>query len=293
MHPYASAAYAVAFAPQASRWLPNARTHVLLRPIPGTAATDAMGCYPLCVFESNDRVAEDFAALAGAGLVSLVLVTDCLTQPGRDFLDTHFDHVREYKTHYLFDCALGGRPSKHHRDGVRRANRACTTRVVDLAQHLDGWGACYDTLRHRKGLGGLHDFSRAYFQQLARLPELVTIASFVDDELVSAHLFLRWRGRLYSHLAASSPRGYEVEASFAIYAAALERFGEDHVIDFGGGAGLADAEDGLAAFKRGFANSQRRNFVCGKTLDPDTSARLAAAGPASAGFFPAYRAPRP
>src|SRR6266508_46203 len=131
MHPYSSAAYASAFRPLEAIHLPHARTHVLRRPIPDTALFDAMGCYPLCVFDASEELGADLAALERRRLVSLVLVTDCLTQPDEPFLRRHFDICRPYKTHYTYDARQpGAEYSKHHRDRVRRARKACETRVV-------------------------------------------------------------------------------------------------------------------------------------------------------------------
>lgn len=291
MHPYASATYASAFAPLEPVYLPNARTHVLKRPIAGTAAFDAMGCYPLFVFDANEGLGEDLARLASLGIVSLVAVTDCLSQPEQAFLQAHFDLCRPYKTHYIHDARLpNGDYSKHHRDRVRRARKSCGTRVVDLAQYLEPWCACYETLVRKRGITGIQAFSRSYFERIARLPQTVTIAAFSGGEFVSAHIWFRFERKVYAHLAASTEAGYRLRSAFAVYDHAVQMFRDGHVIDFGGGAGTdASDSDGLSAFKKGFANSERRNYLCGKILDAAMYDRLSARAGAAGGFFPAYR----
>lgn len=292
IHPYGSATYASAFAPLRAIYLPNARTHVLERPIAGAPECDAMGCYPICVFDANDGIREDFAKLARVGLVSLVLVTDCVTQPDRAFLEKHFDRVRPHKTHYVYDARLpNGEYTKHHRDRVRRARKSCETRVVDLADHLDSWCACYETLVKKKGITGIQNFSRAYFETICRIREAVTIAAFSGGEFVSGHIWFRFEDKVYAHLAASSELGYKLRSAFAIYDHAIQMFRNECVIDFGGGAGIEASEsDGLAAFKQGFANAARENFLCGRILDRTTYDRLCAGLDRTDVFFPAYRA---
>lgn len=290
MHPYASGQYAAAFGLE-TRELRQARSHVLVRPIAGDARRDVMGCYPLFVFDPVEGLAEDFGALAGEGLVSFVGVTDCMTQPDERFLARHFDRVTPFKVHNVYDASLPGADySKHHQERVRKAHRKCETRVVPLADHLDAWCACYDTLVARKGITGIQAFPRAYFEALARMEQAVLVAAFAQGEFVSGHIWMRHRGVVYAHLAASNEMGYKLLSSFAIYDFAIQMFRADNLIDLGGGAGTEDSEtDGLTLFKKGFANAERRNHLVGKVLDPAAYARLS--GDGGAAYFPAYRMP--
>lgn len=291
VHPYASEIYASAFAPLESICLPYGCTHVLRRPIPEAGADDALACYPLFVFEATEGLREDFDMLARLGLVSFVGVTDCLSQPAEAFLSRHFDFCRPYKQHLLHDARLPHADyTKHHRDRVRRARKSAETREVSLADHLDAWCAAYDTLVRRKNITGIQAFSRTYFERLALLPGIVTIAAFAGNELVSAHIWIRFEDKAYAHLAASTELGYKLRSAYAIYDHAIQLLRDDCVIDLGGGAGPAAAQsDGLSDFKRGFANTDRGNFLCGKILVPDTYRRLR--GTSGAAFFPAYRSP--
>lgn len=295
MHPYASAEYASAFRPLESVYLPNAQTHVLRRPIPGTRQFDAMGCYPVCVLQSSEELSLDLSALRGQGVVSLVVVTDCMSQPDEPFLRRHFDLYRPYKSHFVYDGTKSGADySKHHRDRVRRALKSCETRVVNLRDHLPEWMECYGTLVRRKGITGIQNFPREYFELLATMKETTTIAAFVDGSFAAAHIWMRHERTVYAHLAASTELGYKLRSAFAIYDHAIRMFRDAHTIDFGGGAGVEAGElDGLAEFKRGFANDQRRNFLCGKILDKeayDALCMTVGVDPES-GFFPAYRTP--
>lgn len=293
LHPYASAAYADAFTGHEKLWLPHAGIHVLLRPVPGSEHKDAMGCYPICPFRACPGFAEDLDVLRRAGAVSLVLVTDCLDQPDEGFLRRHFSLCRPYKTHYTYDVALPDSDySKHHRDRIRRARKSCETREVHLADHLEDWMACYETLVRKRGITGIQNFPRRYFEAVAAMPEATTIAAFAEGQFVSAHIWMRHEGKLYAHLAASTDLGYKLRSAFVIYDHAIQRFKQECIIDFGGGAGAEESEqDGLRDFKRGFANGETRNFLCGAVLDEAAYRNLCARrGVDSAiGFFPAYR----
>jgi hypothetical protein len=290
-HPYASALYASAFAPYRAVPLPHAGSHVLARPIPGGDRLDLMGCYPLFVLDATEGLAEDFAALGRQGLVSFVGVTDCLTAPDDAFLSRHFDLARPFKVHNVYDASQpGGDYSKHHRERVRKAHRKCETRIIDLAEHLDAWCACYDTLIARKGITGIQAFSRGYFETVARVPGTVTVGAFAEGQLVSAHIWFKHGACVYAHLAASTELGYKLLAAFAIYDFAIQMFRADHIIDLGGGAGTEASEtDGLSLFKQGFANARRTNRLVGKILDAEAYAALSPSG--ASAFFPAYRRP--
>jgi hypothetical protein len=291
MHPYASAEYAAAFLPLEAIWLPNARTHVLRRSIPGTGLFDAMGCYPICVFAPSDCLQADFDLLANRGIVSLVLVTDCLTQPDEPFLQRHFDLCRPYKTHYLFDATLPEVDfSKHHRAGVRRASRKCETRVVNLGDYLSDWMTGHENLVRRKRIIGIQNFSRSYFERLAMFPQVTTIAAFANGVFVAGHICISDQERVYVHLAAATDLGRKLESAFVLCNHEITLFRAGHVIDFGGGAGVQPGEtDGLIEFKKGFTNTEKRNFLCGKILDRDAYQTLSAARDPATNFFPAYR----
>jgi hypothetical protein len=82
-------------------------------------------------------------------------------------------------------------------------------------------------------------------------------------------------------------------AAYAIYWRTFDLFeGRARYIDFGAGAGLADgADDGLARFKRGWADKTRTAWFCGRVLDRERYASiLAGRGIEDGRYFPAYRA---
>lgn len=293
-HPYATSAYAESL-PHIGRpfSLPEWGGHVLVRDIPTAGRQDATGPYPLCAMEQDADVAGGLERLQASGCVSLVMVASDGLTPGPARLETAFDFVRAYKTHYVFDPALGPPVyAKHHRYEVKRAHARVAAAEVRLADHLQAWSELYEQLAARHQVGALHAFTGAHHQTLARLDGVRTFAAFVEDRLVSAHIFVVDERRAISHLAASSAEGYAAGAAYAVNDLARRELGQDLTINFGGAAGFGDnPADGLARFKKGFANTTSPAYLCGKVLDAaiyETLSRGAARG----GFFPAYRSPR-
>jgi Acetyltransferase (GNAT) domain len=288
-HPFASRRYAEALAgPGAALAVPEWGSHVIRRPIDLGGLTDAVGTYPLQVFARGADVAAGLKRLAAQGLVSAVLVPDPLLCPAAD-LARDFAVCRPFKTHYLIDPASGPfAPSKHHRQELRRAERHCRVERVALADHLATWSALYADLVSRRAVTGAADFAPAFFQALAAEPAMQAFAAYAGDEIAGMAIWFAAEGVVYYHLSAVNAAGYASGAAYALVAAAVEHFAGQGVIHLGGGAGARDGSDGLAAFKRGFANGEVTAHICGAVLDSATYAQLS--GQASSDFFPAYRA---
>jgi len=293
-HPYASLAYARSLAHVGEACaVPEWGGHVLARPTPHGAARDAMGPYPLTVIAPGADLAAGLARLTDQGLVSVVLVLDDRLRPEMAALAQAFDFVRPFKSHFLHDRRVGALDlGKHHRYELRRAQARVEAREIALGDHLAAWQTLYGELAARHGLGGLHAFPAAHHAALATLPGVRTFGAFVEDRLVSAHVFVTHDGYAVSHLAASAIEGYETGAAYAVNALAIEALTDCDTINFGGGAGLGeDPADGLVRFKKGFSNRTAPAWLCGKVLDPASYATLSA-GFAASGFFPAYRGQR-
>ncbi|HZZ90103.1 MAG TPA: GNAT family N-acetyltransferase [Caulobacteraceae bacterium] len=289
-HLYASSLYAEALAHVGEPVRVDAwDSFVIARSLPFGEGLDATGAYPMAVFSPNADLQGGLESLACTGLVSLVLVPDPFASPSPQQLAGAFALCRPFKTHYLVETANGVSFTKHHRDRVRRGARRCRIERVTLADHLAGWGELYAGLADRRAIRGVADFPPAYFARLAQASELVALAAFVDDHLAAMTLWFEHGGVVYNHLTASDAVGYANGANFALYGAAIDVFAGAAMMNLGGGAGFDDdPDDGLAAFKRGFANAETRALICGAILDPRRYAALTAGRPAT-NFFPAYR----
>lgn len=295
VHPYATLAYARTLA-HVGRPIevPAWQTHVIVRRF-GDRATDAAGPYPITCFAGQCDLRAGLENLKDMGLVSVTAVIDELASPPIGSFQHVFSLVRPYKTHYLVDTTDGAyRPSDHHQREIRRAARlGVEVREVSLADILDGWTALYDDLIARHGISGVQRFSRASFEELTRCNGVATMAAFIGEEMVSCHVWMRHEDAVWSHLAASSARGYSTGAAYAVYDHSIRSF-SGCTVSLGGSAGTGDSpSDGLARLKAGFANRSGKSFLIGSVLDAAEYQRLSelSCGDRDSGFFPMYRAP--
>jgi hypothetical protein len=292
-HAYAHPAYAQALfefgkpvlLEQCGGWL-------LERPIPGSDARDAMGCYPLFSCRDWSGLAADLAGLAGA-LVTASLVADPFGPCDTRELSQVFDVVRPMKEHYIVDLSrpIEAIASKHHRYSVRRAFASVSVSLShDPSAQLDDWLRLYGTLSRRKGLRGIRAFSPESFRRQHGVPGTTLFTAVVHAKTVGAHWFYVDGGVAYSHLAAFDEEGYRVGASYALQWAAIEHLsGVAAWLDLGGAPGTSDsAEHGLASFKRGWSTHRARAHLCGRILDPDRYASLSKDCERD-DYFPSYR----
>lgn len=293
-HPYASRAYAESL-PHVGRALevPPWGGHVLVRDTPEGGRKDATGPYPLCVIDPQADLIGGLNLLGEAGLVSIVLVAGEGLAPSPDALAAAFDFARPFKTHYVYDRALGALTyAKHHRYEVRRAHARVEAAEIGLSDHLPAWRSLYAQLEARHSVGALHAFPAEHHEALAQLAGIRTFGAFREGALVSVHVFVTHQGAAVSHLAASSPEGYATGAAYAVNDLAVRELADCRTINFGGGAGFGDdPADGLVRFKKGFSNTTAAAYLCGKVLDA-TAYEALSQGAARGGFFPAYRGPR-
>lgn len=275
------------------RRLAGAEGWLLERPIPGSDLRDAMGCYPLFCCGQWDRLGADIDAL-GTDLVSVVLATDPFCPVGLDELARTFDSVISFKEHFVadLDAPIEQIVKRSHRATVRRAQKTVAVSVcLEPWRHLDRWVELFENLKARHAIGGLRAFSRAAFELQLRVPGMVMFEAWSGDELVGLDLWYEQGDVAYGHLVAFNEAGYAARASYATKWAVLEHFrGRVRWVDLGGGAGGADADDGLTQFKRGWSNATRTVFLCGRILQSDAYERLAVArGATDTTYFPAYR----
>ena len=288
---YASSAYAQAFGfpiLDLAEW----QTALLRRPIPSTEWEDALGCYPLSLIHHGADLEGGLERLRAAGMVSVALVVDPVTGPSPAALSGVFPVCRPFKTHYLIDRAAGpAQFSATHRRWIRKASRECEVTPIHLRDSLGDWERLYRNTVERHAIAGLQNFSPAYFAALAGRPEVEAFCARVEEEIVAMALWVRSPEVVYYHLGASNARGYQAQAMYGIFAAANEHFASCKVMHLGGAAGVTPNEgDGLAQFKRGFANRELEAYFCGACLDPRRYAVLMN-GRAPGSFFPAYREP--
>jgi hypothetical protein len=269
--------------------LPLSRGGLLERPAPG-GARDLTGPYPLFACGDWAALPTDLEALADRA-VSVVAVADPLGGAGDDELRRAFpDLLRPYKRHHVRDLERDWRAPEHHRRHIRRAAAAVEVAVcTDPTRYLDEWTRLYAGLVERHRLEGIRAFSRAAFERQLALPGMVAVRAERAGAVVGMALWLSDPPDAHYHLAAYSPAGYEVSASYAVFELALRHLQELGVrrVDLGGSADAGSGE-GLDRFKRGWANDERVAQLCGRVLDRPAYDRLA--GGRASDWFPAYRA---
>ena len=290
LHPFYARSLAEFGAP---RELAHCGGWMLERPVSGFAARDATGCYPLFCCRDWSRLELDLQALE-SDLVSLGLVTDPFGDYDEALLRRCFpDALLRFKEHYVTELnqPVPSLVSRHHRYYARRAMSQVEVTSVDPATFADEWTILYATLIERHRLRGIKAFSREAFARQMRVPGMVALRAQANGETVGGHLWYVQNDVAYSHLAAFSPRGYDLMASYALYWFALEFFsGKARWLDIGAGAGSASGESGLSQFKKGWATGTRTAYFCGRIFDHAAYSRITAErGMATESYFPAYR----
>lgn len=292
---YLHPAYAASFDDIAMpRALPACGGWSLHRHIPGSNLRDGTGCYPLFCCGDWTKLALDLAPMAGE-LVSFTLVTDPFGEFHLDDLRDAFDLVRPYKRHYVTDLAGTGPvpTTRRHRRNLAHAMRAVTlNRVSEPGSLADEWVRLYGALVDRHRLTGVHALSRRCLERQLSVPGVRMFSATAEGEVVGVHLWYVQGNVAYGHLGAASRRGYELMASFALYAFAVEQLrAEVRWLALGGAPGRSDDDenDGLRRFKEGWATGTRQTYLCGKVLQPDAYRKLTEGAGLESGYFPAYR----
>ncbi len=293
---YLHANYAQAFKHLGEpHYLPRSQGWIIKRPIPGVSYQDAMGCYPIFACRHWRSLGGDLEKLKGE-LVSLTLVTDPFGEFELMDLRSAFpDLVRPYKEHFVvsLDRPLKEIVCSHHQRNARKALSHLTVERCTSATAFDEWITLYAHLIRRHAIAGVATFSRESFARQWQVPGLVIFRAAAQGETVGMTLWYRSEDRAYYHLAAYSPRGYQLKASFALFWRALEFFSSEGLrwAALGAGAGLEnDGTDGLARFKRGWATESRTVYLCGRIFDHQLYTALSGTSAVNTSpFFPAYR----
>ncbi len=110
---------------------------------------------------------------------------------------------------------------------------------------------------------------------------------------VKANLYVEFvRSRSQRAWGAYSKLGYELKASFALFAWAIDYFSTRlRFLSLGVGMGINGLkEDGLTHFKKGWATGTRTAYLCGRIFDRARyNERVRARDMAGADYFPLYR----
>lgn len=244
--------------------LPEWGTYVLVREGAGKLR-HATGMRPTASLDPHCDVGAGLDAMRRAGIASVSLVTDPLWCPDASALDQAFATCRAFKEYYLVDREDDVHIRKRHRNRINQALRTGVVEEISLTDHLERWLALY-----RRNIASrqiTQPFAPAYFERLARMEGLRTIAVLVKGEIVTMTLWLQHGDSLYFHDGASSVTGHEISAAYAAFAHAVASAPECRYVLLGGSQGFNDERlDGLAVFKRGFSNASIVSYLCSASL---------------------------
>jgi len=273
--------------------LPRCRGWLLERQIPGFAARDAMGCYPVFVCGDWSRLSSDLDSL-DRELVTVSLVADVFAPYDQATLSEIFDRVVAFKRHFIVDLELPieKTTSANHRWRARKALREVSVEICDDPRaHVDEWFELFTHLVARHGVRGLRAFSHRCFERQARIPGFLMVRARYRGRTVGVQTLYTNDDVAYGHIMAMNEEGYELSASYAMTWIALEHLvGKVRYIDIGGTSGVVDREnDGLFAYKRGWTSTTRPAYFCGRILDPEQYSEISPQSARAGGYFPAYR----
>ncbi|PID57841.1 hypothetical protein CSB45_06365 [candidate division KSB3 bacterium] len=279
--------------------LPLSGGWLLKRHIPGLGNSDLMGPYPLFFCHNWQKLHLDIDSIE-ANLISLALVTDPFGAYDEPYLQRCFkDVILPFKSHFIIklNASKFHHVSKHHRYYAKKALKNVTITILQspIQSSLDGWLRLYTVLKKRHRLHGIKAFSKDSFSQQLSIPGVIMFQACYQDELIGAHLWFQHEEVAYSHLAAYSPLGYEMMASYALHWQAIDYFADKvRWLDLGAGAGICrktSTTDGLNFFKQGWSTETRIAYFCGRIFNPIKYYELVqACGNRSTSYFPAYRA---
>ena len=269
LHPKCSESYAKAFETNGVEacYVPEWRTHVLLKHAPSIQLVQhATGVSGHSSLDPDCDLQGGLTRLKRAGVASVSLITDPMWSPSHNLLEAAFESCRPFKENYLIDRGLGPvRIRKRHRNMINNARKLCGIDRVPLAPLLERWWILHQD--HRQTRVAVHPGSLKYFEMLAGLDAVDAIAAQHKNEIVTITIWLRFNDILYYIDGASNERGLQLSASYAAFAHAIEHYADCRYIFLGGSADFrGPRSDGLATFKRGFANVSVRDYLCASHL---------------------------
>ncbi|MBN2136447.1 MAG: GNAT family N-acetyltransferase [Sedimentisphaerales bacterium] len=277
------------------RELPLCGGWILEREIPGFPYRDAMGCYPVFACQDWSQLHCDLKDI-GSELISLALVTDPFGEYDEGCLRQCFREMCiPFKEHFVADLRspINTVVSKRHRYYSRKAlENVCVQKCDNPREYVNEWIELYANLVKRHHLVGIKAFSRMSLTKQLSIPGIVMFRAVSQGATVGANLWYVQGEVAYWHLAAYSPLGYDLMASYALCWSAIEYLADKvRWLDLGAGAGtIGNGADGLSQFKRGWSTGTRTAYFCGRVFDYERYTEIVKArGTTSTDYFPAYR----
>lgn len=186
--------------------------------------------------------------------------------------------------------------AQHHRRNLRKVLNLNVVTVEKCAQaedYVDDFVNVYDTLKAKHSITGMVAFSRNSFTKQLQVPGIVAFRAVYRGETIGMLLWYVQGEVGYYHLGAYSPLGYELNASFALFAFVIEHFAAIGLrwLNLGASSGISsDKTDGLTRFKKGWSTDTKTAYFCGRIFDRQRYKEIVdKKGISYTNFFPAYR----
>jgi hypothetical protein len=290
--PYDTAAYAATLAHIGTPWgIPEWPGALLASAIPGEPERyDLVGPWPYCTPPSAEQLPMLTAALRTQGFVTFRAFFRPDSNPPVSDLQRHGFVVTPLKEHFVFDPRLDmPTHSAKTRYNIRRAQRRWTVDQVSLADHHSLIARYHDTLTQNRPFSAMAALGPMHLSLLGDVPGVNTLAAFDSEGLGAALITLHSRHSVHFHLIAGADRAYQTCAFYALYQAALDRWGQQFTLYLGGAPSAANGP-GIARFKRRFANRSAPILMAYTIVDSDAYQRLVCACAApNPNWFPPYR----
>jgi hypothetical protein len=200
-----------------------------------------------------------------------------------------------FKEHFIVDL---GRPtdelvSPKIRYRVRKALRNMDVEAcVDPTIFLDDWRSLYERAVGRFRMRSVRAFSPEAFAKMLTVPGLIAYRASARGETIGMALVFVQSDVAFGHLIGISQMGYQMDASYALYAYQIDHLsGQCRWLDLGGVPGAGSEADGLRRYKAHWATTTRMSYLCGRILDRTAYQQiLGQQKVASCSYFPQYRA---
>jgi hypothetical protein len=194
------------------------------------------------------------------------------------------------KEHFVFDRRLDWPThSAKTRYNIRRGRRLWHVEPIALADHQQTVAAYHEELVRSRQFNTLAALPPAHFTALADLPNVHALGAFDKEGLGAALITVHDAASVHFHAIVGAARAYQWCAFYALYQAAIERWGPTHTIYLGGAPSSPNGQ-GIAQFKRRFANRRAPVYMIQAVLDAERCQQLVSARRGQpTQWFPPYR----
>ena len=274
--------------------LPRSGLSLIKRPIE-EGYYDLAGVYPFSMCTDWHSVCDDIESIKDELAVSVVIVTDPFKEHLLSETVNRWTHCYRYKKHYTVNLIKDLQYKKELKRLSRRASEKHTVRLARPSQDLilKFW-KIHQHLVEKHNIVGLGKISFDMLEQQMKTPGTLLAVAEYEGEMVSAIMLFQQAKISYWYLMATHPRAYQLKSNYALFYETINQLSKMGIekINLGGNAGLLNkAEDGLARYKKQWANDEYYSLLCGKVLNQRAYTSLCNnnISKRSESYFPAYR----